>query len=296
MYSLPTGEQNDLPTRESEKPCLVLCGLDELRPHPSYDRLGFTTPACMLSRLAEQGEVAFREPIFITRDRIVLDGYARWELARLKGRLRLPCIEYNLTEEESLRCLLQKHCRSSGLNDFCRILLALELEPFLKGQALSNQRTGGRLKGSSNLTEDATLDVRKAVAEAASVSVGNVTKVKQIKESVHSEVWAALRCGEVSIHRGWGWRTESEGRQREALRSYRSKKGINKTIRSLISRHAPKSDLYASDLETLLRQLSRLNPAELKSITVLEVRSPGKAIFISEELIRSWGPQEQIPL
>jgi hypothetical protein len=98
------------------------------------------------------------------RDR---DGYARWELARLKRRLALPCVEYELTEEEAIRWLLQKHHRSNGMNDFCRILLAIEIEPCLKAKALSNQQFGGRTKGSSNLTEDATVDVREETAAAA---------------------------------------------------------------------------------------------------------------------------------
>ena len=127
----------------------VICRLNELRRHPSYVRLHLTVPASKLSVLAEQGGQAFREPLAITRERIVIDGYARWELARLKGRLALPCVEYELTEEEALRWLLQKHRRSNGMNDFCRILLAKELEPYLKEKALVNQRFGGRMKGSS---------------------------------------------------------------------------------------------------------------------------------------------------
>ena len=60
-------------------------------------------PASQLSALAGIGELAFREPIVITRDRFIIDGYARVELARIQDRLRLPCSEYQLTEEEALR-------------------------------------------------------------------------------------------------------------------------------------------------------------------------------------------------
>ena len=71
----------------------------------------------------------------ITQDRTILDGYERLELARLRGWAALPCIEYELTESEALHWLLQKHRRSNGLNDFSRILLALELEPWFKEKA-----------------------------------------------------------------------------------------------------------------------------------------------------------------
>jgi hypothetical protein len=276
---------------------VVTCRLSELRSHPSYVRLGFTVPTGKLSALAKQGELAFREPLAMTQDRIVIDGYARWELARLTARLNLPCVEYDLTEEEAVRWLLQKHRRSNGMNDFCRILLALELEPCLKGRAVLNQRLGGRMKALSNLTEHARLDVRAEIAEAAAVSVGSVTKVKQLKGRVRPELWEALRSGEISIHRGWGWRTESEERQCDALRVYRNQKGINKAIRTLISRHASRATATAPDVENLIKRLSRLKPDDRKLVTVSIVQSSGKAIFVSEELIRSLvASQESIAL
>jgi hypothetical protein len=64
----------------------------------------------------------------ITRDRIVIDGYARWELAKRLGRRMLDCIEYELSREEALRELIRTHCSLRGLTDFVRIELALELE------------------------------------------------------------------------------------------------------------------------------------------------------------------------
>jgi len=275
----------------------VIRRLSELRHHASYVRLRLTVPASKLSALAEQGELAFREPLAITRERIVIDGYARWELARLKRRLVLPCVEYELTEEEAIRWLVQKHRRSNGMNDFSRILLASELEPSLKAKALSNQRFGGRMKGSSNLTEDATVDVRKEIAAAAGVSVGNVTKVKQLVGIGHPELLEALRSREVSIHRAWKWSSESPDRQIEALRTYRSERGVNKSIRDLISRHKQKRMPTAPGLGGLAKRLSELEPYESDSVRVSVIRVPGKMIFVTEELIQSLRPyQESMPI
>jgi len=272
---------------------LATYGPAELRPHPSYVRLGFTVPASTLSALAEQGELAFREPLVIARGRIIIDGYARWELARLQGRVTLPCIEYELTEEETLRWLLLRHCRSGGLNDFCRIRLALDLEPGFKEEALSNQRLGGRMKGSSNLTEDASVDVRKKIAAAATVSVGNVTKVKQLIGTAHPELLEALRFGEVSIHRAWKWSVSSRERQTEALRAYRGEQGVNKSIRGLISRHEPISLQTAPDLGSLVRRLSQLKADDCSSVSLSVVRIPGKTIFVTEELLQSLSPHQE---
>jgi hypothetical protein len=275
----------------------VICGLSELRHHASYLRLHLTVPASKLSALAEQGELAFREPLAITRQRIVIDGYARWELARLKGRLVLPCVEYDLTEEEAIRWLLQKHRRSNGMNDFCRILLAKELEPCLKAKALSNQRFGGRMKGSSHLTEDATVDVRKEIAAAAGVSVGNVTKVKQLAGAGHPELLEALRDSEVSIHRAWKWCTKSPDQQIKTLRTYRAERGVSKSIRDLISRHKQKQPPTAPDLGSLVKRLFELEPYESNSVRVSVIRIPGKMIFVTEELIQSLRPyQESMPI
>jgi hypothetical protein len=239
---------------------LVTCRLDDLRPHPSYVRHHLTVPASQLSAIAEQGDRAFLEPLVITQDRTILEGYARLELARLQGRATLPCIEYELAESEALHWLLQKHRRSNGLNAFSRILLALDLEAGFKEKARSNQQAGGQNKGSSKLTEAGRLDVRSKIAAAAGVSVGNVTKVKQLMTTAHSDLLQALRSGEISIHRASLWCKESPERQREELRFYQSERGIKKTIRTLVSRQRRKSPRAVPLLGSLARQLSTLEP------------------------------------
>jgi hypothetical protein len=270
--------------------------VDELHPHPSYVRHQLTVPASKLSALAERGDLAFQEPLVITRERTILDGYARWELARLQGRLTLPCIEYELTEADALRWLLDRHRRSRGLNDFIRVLLALELEPLLKEKARSNQRAGGRTKGSSKLTEAERTDVRSQIATAAGVSVGNVTKVKQLVGSGHPDLLEALRGSEVSIHRAWKWSRESAGRQIDGLRTYRNARGVNTAIRELVARHKPNS-LATPDLMSLVRRLSRFKAEESRSVNVALIRVPGKTIFVTEELMQSLPPyQESIPI
>ena len=110
----------------------------------------------------------------------------------------VPCIEYELTESEALQWLLQKNHRSNRLNDFCRILLATDLEPSFRERARSNQQAGGHNKGSSNLTEAGRLDVRSEIAAAAGVCVGNV-RVKQLLTTAHWEIRQALHTGEISM-------------------------------------------------------------------------------------------------
>ena len=71
--------------------------VDELRPHPSYAQLGLRVPLSKLNAVLEQGEDAFLARLTVTSGGILIDGYARWEVARLQRRLRVECIEYELS-------------------------------------------------------------------------------------------------------------------------------------------------------------------------------------------------------
>ena len=140
--------------------------------------------------------------------------------------------------EEAVLWLLQKARPVSGLNGFSRVLVALDLEHFFKERALANQRMGGEMKGSSNLTEANRVNVRREIAAAAGVSVGNVTKVKRLILDPHPDMLEALRSGEIRIHKAWQWSKESPSEQLKALKQYRIERGVKSTIRSLISKHS----------------------------------------------------------
>jgi hypothetical protein len=275
---------------------LLTCHADELRPHPSYVRHNLAVHACQLSAIAELGPLAFREPLVITQDHLILDGFARWTLARLQGRSTLPCIEYEMSEAEALQNILQRHRRSSGLNDFIRICLALELEPFLKSRGRAKQQAGGQNKGSSILTKAERLDVRKEIARIAGVSVGNVTKVKQLIVTAHSDIIKALREKELSIHRAWLWRKQSPEEQREKLWLNQSKRGIGKTIRHLLSPYLPKNSHTALDISDLIKLVSMFQSGTLGSVRLVSINVPGKIVFVTEELLRTLEAQEELAL
>jgi hypothetical protein len=277
---------------------LVTCRVEELRLHPSYERQGLAVSPSRLSALAESGDFALHEPLMITRNRTIIDGYCRWELARRQGRTTVTCIEYDLTDEEALHWLLYRHRRVEGLNAFCRILLALDLEPWLREKAQSHQQLGGRRKGSSNLTEAERVDVRSEIAAAAGVSLGNVTKVKQVMTAACTELQDALRNGEVSIHRAWLWREMSSENQRRALMLYRGEKGVKTTIRRLISNHMSKNPVSPESLGLagLARRLLQLQSPHLSSVAVAAVAVPGKAVFVTEELLQLLPAQEELPI
>jgi hypothetical protein len=233
-------------------------------------------------------------PLAITHEQILLDGYAEWDLARVQGRHTVSCIEYELGEEEALRWLLRSHRRSNGLNDFSRILLALDLEPWLQEKARSNQRTGGQNKGSSTLTKLVKVDVRAEIAAAAGVSTGNVTKVKQLIGAANPALLQTVRVGEVSIHRAWLWSKEPSHQQRKLLLEHQGEKGVRKAIRQLVSNHRPEAAPVVLTLEDLARCLRELEPGP--SIVVAVVPVSGRGIFITEELVRTLHSQQELTL
>lgn len=274
----------------------VTCRVDELRHHPSYVRNHLTVPAAKLSALAEQGEEAFREPLVITRDSFVIDGYALLELARRQRRPTLLCIEYDLNETEGLQWILWKSRQSSVLNAFSRILLALDLEPGLKEKARSNQRAGGQNKGSSKLTEAESVDVRSGVARDAGVSVGNVTKVKQLMKTHCSKLREALQAGQISIHKAWQWRQLSPERQIVELEHYLGQRGAKKVIRRLIRGHIAKRSPIPPDqpnLGDLLRCRPLHETGELTSISVVVIGAPENIAFLTTGALRILGSLEE---
>src|SRR5258708_9509084 len=210
--SEPRNQQNaqsvsshNSPTITHTRDQLAQWRVGDLRPHPSYAQLGIRVPASRLNALIEMGEDAFLFPLIVTSKGVVIDGYARIEVARLQGRATVECIEYNISEEEALRRLLLCHRPSSGLSPFSRIAMARGLAKSFKEKALQHQQAGGKSKGSSKLTEAQKVDVRKEIAVAAGVSVGTLSHALEVLKTGDPEILRALCNGEIKIDRAWRW-------------------------------------------------------------------------------------------
>jgi hypothetical protein len=269
--------------------------VSELKPHPSYARHNLSVPPFKLAALEEQGEAGFSHPIFITQDNCVIDGYVRWELAKRKGRPTLICFEYEGTSEQALEELIRRHRRFQGLTDFIRIELALDLEPYFKDKARMNLRDGGRFKGLSKLTTAEKVNSRTEIARVAQVSVGNVHKVKHILTHACSAIKEAARTDEISINLADKWSHEPDRKQQEHLRLTRIKRGIRKKAQQSVAELASLDNSQSnprifrlSDLMAMTRGLKEVAPEasrELDSVEVKIVGGPGRAIFVTQELM-----------
>jgi hypothetical protein len=243
---------------------MVMRRTDALKPHPSLLKQDLWPTKERLLALEKLGKAIFEQPLLITHENVIVDGYARWQIARHQQRDTLLCQVCQLTEQEALQRILQTHHRPEWLNAFSRVQLAFDLEPWFRERARANQSAGGKDKVSSKLTEDRRIDRRKQIAALAGVSTGNVTKVNQMRKSpVALQLIAALRSGEISIHRAWTLRNHSTGELDSALGYLKLRKRSSERIRKLLARHGPKSDPLAASLRHLNLGLKGLKNAPL---------------------------------
>jgi hypothetical protein len=275
---------------------LVTRGIAELRLHPSYVQHGICVSAAQLSALAALGELAFREPIVTTRDGTIIDGYGRLQLAQKQGRKTVFCIEYELSEEEALSWLIQRHHPSKGLSAFNRALLALDLEPALQETARANQQWGGQNKGSSSLTEAQTVDVRSKIAADAGMSPGTLAKVRKVVKFADPKIREATRAEEISIHMACQWCRLSANQQLKKLEEYRGRKGTNQTSRRLIQKHLARlapTQLIPWSLGDVLKPFVPNRSPALDSIVVAEIDAPGNIAYFTKNALRTLRSAEE---
>lgn len=251
-----------------------------LRPHPTYQTLCGPMAAARARRIAQQRGL-IREPLLTTSDGIILDGHARWQVALDRQQASLPCLEYDVTEDEALQIVIQQHRAAAGVNDFCRIVMALQLERFFKERSRPSRLPTGAETRSPNLTNAVHQDVRKAVASLAGTSTGNVTKVKQLLDRVIPEVRERLVRGEVRIHRAWQWRTLSPKGQRDALWEHLHRGAIKTTIARLIRAHAASQAPPVRPAGWGAILLGGLAALDADDITVAVVDAPGRAVVVT---------------
>jgi hypothetical protein len=282
-------------------PCqLVTCRLDELHPHSSYFKHKLSVPACKVDALDRLGDRALQDPIVVTQDRLIIDGYARWELAKRRGMATILCLVYQRTEDEALRDFLRRHRRFDGLNDFTLIELSRDIKLFSAEKARLHQQSGGQRKGSAKLEASERVDSRKERARILVVSEGNVSKVDRTLDRACSSTKQAARDKEISIHKAEKWSRQTEARQIENLKALRIELGIRKKARNLVARLAAQPDegvLTAAHLQRLLQRVSTMPPEQSKAFGPVVfgcLHVPGKRIYLTDELIRAFKPQQEV--
>ncbi len=115
---------------------------EQLRLHRALEELGWIGVIDELNDAARLTNPSVTESILITTNGTILAGFGRWRLAVFGDRHEIHCIEYALSDDESLQFILTHHQTRCGWNAFVRIRLALTLEPYFQKRALDNMRAG----------------------------------------------------------------------------------------------------------------------------------------------------------
>jgi hypothetical protein len=276
--------------RSSPPQCrLVTLSIDQLSPHPSYVKHQLSASVAQLTALSALGDLASEQPIIVTQAGIVIDGYARWELARKQGRKSILCLEYQLSVEETLHRLIVSHRPSKGFTAYSRSLLALDLEPRLRERGRLNQQIGGQKKQASDLTEAQKVDARSEMASIAYTSTGSLTKARLVAISGDLVIQDATKSGEISVHRAWQWSRLPHNRQREQLEEFRSCKGVGVVSRRLIQKHVARmapTQLIPRTLGDALKALTPDRFAVLDAIVVSEIDASGRVAYFTKDAIQ----------
>jgi hypothetical protein len=235
---------------------------ERLRPHRALDEIGWTD-IDDLNEVARRKFHLFPEPVLITKNGTILSGIGSWRVALFEHRQHISCIELDISEDESLQYILAVHRTRRRWNSFVLIRLALTLEPHFQQKALDNMRTGGKFKGSTNLSKADRIEVRREIANAAGTGTGNVDKVKAILRSAHPNIIAALQNGSLRIHRAWKWRKFPKSQQKEEFANYEEGQTRRKILREFGGRQ--------SRLSFDRRQV-------LEALQLFETRHPGQIV------------------
>ncbi len=267
---------------------------EQLRLHPALDELDWVGVIGELNEATRLTNPSVAEPILITTNGTILDGFGRWRSAVFDGRHEINCIEYPLGDDESLQFIISHHQPQRGWNAFIRIRLALKLEPYFQQRALDNMRAGGKYKGSANLPEAKHIDVRQEIARAAGVGARNVSNVKTILQTTHPRLIEALRDGTLTINRAIRWCRQPKAQQVEQFTQYTLERATSKVIRQSIGRL--KKDKTSPDLTTVLNALQQQEARQPGSVVVRVGRLQRTVILIGQDLLTGLHPQRELKL
>jgi len=265
---------------------------EQLWLHHAVKEFGCMAETDEFNNAARLTKLLITEPILITTNGMILAGFGRWRLAVLERTQEVHCIEYSVSEDESLQFILAHHQTHNGWNAFVRIHLALTLEPNLQQRALHNLRAGGKYKGWANLPDVQRIDVRQEVAAAAAVGARNVTNVKKLLKLAHPRLIEALRNGTLTINRAMQFCKLPRADQLDQFISYSEDRATNKVIRRSIAR--PKKETISPEVGTVLDALQHQEARQPGSVAVRVGRHKRTVVLIGQDLFAGRHSQKDL--
>lgn len=264
-----------------------------LRLHPTLVRLKLINSAIELDQaLLLQGR-SLRETILITASGTVIWGFRAWHQAVSDDQPFVDCVEYSFSDEEAIEFILIQHRPRRAWNNFIRVRLALEREPYYERLALTNQIAGGKYKGSANLPKAAQIEVREKIAGVAGVGGRTVFNVKTILKKAASRLIDALQEGTLSINQALQWCSLPQRQQVERFREYTMGRATDKIIRHTLDRSPIQSP--CPDPGVVLHALQQQATREPGSIEVRPAKGQKTIILIGQDLWSDLNIKMELP-
>jgi hypothetical protein len=272
----------------------VVCSPKQLRLHPALQELGWTVAIDEFNDAGQLKDQPVPVPILITTNGTILAGFGRWQSALFDDQHEINCVEYPLSEEETLRFIISHNQPQSGWNAYIRIRLALKLEPYFQKRARDNMSAGGKIKGWANLPEAQHIDVRQEIARVAKVGARSVSNVKAILQTAHPRLIDALRDGTLPINRAIQFCKLPRAEQLEQFIRYSEERATNKVIRRSITR--PKNEKIAPDVVAVLDALQQQEALQPGSVAVRVGRHQRTVILVGRDLLPEPHLQRELKL
>jgi len=258
---------------------------EDLQFHPILMKYGIRPSTKRLSEIARSRDPSNLDPISITCEKEVMKGLEELEYARRMRFEKVQCLEYDLDPEEQIHWILDHNRKVDGLNDPYRLLLSRELMPRFRERGNRNMQLGGELKGSMNLSSHERIDCRGMRADAADVAEVQVDKFDRVFELGNAKLLEALLGDEVSIHRASLW-ARKPGTISDELDRHRTLRGTTKEVHRQLRKHQSKRQAFdwQPDVREIGHALAEMSEEYQSKVLVRTIRSPGKFVFISEEV------------
>jgi hypothetical protein len=267
---------------------------EQLQLHHALKEIGWSGPIVEFNDAARPTSPLVPDPIMITRTGTILVGFGQWRLALIEGRHEIHCIEYVLSDDESLQFILTHHQIRRGWNDFVRIRLALTLKPHFQQRALDNMSAGGKLKGLANLPDVQRIDVRQEIADIAAVCSRNVGNVETILKIAHPGLIEAPGNGMLKINRAMKLCKLPNSEQFDEFDRYSEERATSKIIRRCLGQ-ARKNEI-SLDAGSVLEALHNYKKLRSGSILARIVRNKRTVILVGQDLLAEINSQKELPL
>ena len=267
---------------------------EQLRLHRALEELGWTSAIDEFNNAARLTNQSVTEPILITTNGTILAGFGRWRLAVFEGRHEINCIEYPLSEDESLQFILTHHQTRRGWNAFVRIRLALNWSPIFSRRRSTTCAPEANTRVWQICRKLSILMCAKRLPDAAGVGARNVSNVKTILEVAHPRLIEALRDGTLTINGAMQFCKLPRAEQLEQFIRHSEERATNKVIRQSVAR--PKEEKTSPDVAAVLDALQQQEARQPGSVVVQVGRFQRTVILIGQDLLTGPHSQKELKL